>query len=234
MPRDGLDGVTRNVVGTLFGRDLRPPLGPPPACAQGSSITWTGIPADDVVLDLVVEMWRSLTPSHTAFSNPVEAAAAAKGIGSEQFHESMHELVRRGLVDAQLMAGGVRWWMRPVPDRVWLRAEAEAGVDVDAVREQLLSLIVNEEASRIDPAEVGLNPFTVGAVLRGMAAQDLFSVHKINDGTLSVAGVSPLARHALRARRARLPKVASLASSPPGWLQAGRATPSAPARMAAI
>lgn len=198
VPMDGLDGVTSRVVDTLFKRDVRPPLGPPPPYLTISAV-WTGVPADDTVLALLVDLWRGLTPNHTAFSNPVEEAAAAKGIGSEQFHESMHALVRQGLVDAQLMLGGQRWWLRPLPDRVWLRAEAEAGVDIEGMSRRLLSLIVNEEVSRLDPAELGLNPFTVRAILRGMAAQGLFTVHEINDGTFSVMGVSPLARRALRA-----------------------------------
>lgn len=198
LPRDGLEGVTRRVVDTLFKRDVRPPLGAPPAYVAANA-DWTGVPADDTVLALLVDMWRDLTPNHTAFSNPVEEAAATRGISSEQFHESMHALVRRGLVDAQLMAGGLRWWLRPLPDRVWLRAEADAGVDIEGMSRRLLSLIVNEEVSRLDPLELGLNPFTVRAILRGMAAQGLFTLHEILDGTFSVMGVSPLARRALRA-----------------------------------
>lgn len=198
VPRDGLEGVTRRVVDTLFRRDVRPPLGAPPAYVVTSAAR-TGVPADDTVLALLVDLWRDLTPNHTAFSNPVEEAAAAKGIGSEQFHESMHALVRQGLVDAQLMAGGLRWWLRPLPDRVWLRVEAGAGVDIEAMRRRLLSLIVNEEVSRVDPAELGLQPFTVRALLRGMAAEGLFTLHEIADGTFSVAGVTPLARRTLRA-----------------------------------
>jgi hypothetical protein len=198
VPRDGLEGVTRRVVDTLFRRDVRPPLGAPPAYVA-TSAPWTGVPADDTVLALLVDLWRDLTPNHTAFSNPVEEAAAAKGIGSEQFHESMHALVRQGLVDAQLMAGGLRWWLRPLPDRVWLRVEAGAGVDIEAIRRRLLSLIVNEEVSRLDPVELGLHPFTVRALLRGMAAEGLSTLHEIADGTFSVAGVTPLARRTLRA-----------------------------------
>lgn len=75
---------------------------------------------------------------------------------------------------------------------------AEVGVDVDGARAQLLSLIVNEGVSRIDPTEVGFNPFTVGAVLRDMAARGLVTVHMISDETFSIMGVSPLARRALR------------------------------------
>ena len=198
VPRDGLGRVTRNIVNALFDRDTRPPLGPEPAYARIETLRWTGVPADDVVLGLIIKMWRGLTPLHTAFSNDVRDAAAELGIDADQFHESMHGLVNRRLIDAQMMAGGLRWMLRPMPDHVWLRAEAQAGVDIEAARHRVLSLIVNDGASRIDPVDTGLKAFTVGAVLREFDRQGLMTVHMINDGTFVVMGVSPLARRALR------------------------------------
>lgn len=197
VPEHQLDGVVQHVVDALLGRSRKPPIGAPPAYVSVAT-RWTNHPADETVFQLVVKLVRDHGPGWTLFSNDIESEAGELGITSDRFHESMHALVDGGLVNAQVMAGGQRWMIKPFSDDVWLRLELEAGIDLESVRRELLANIVNSDLHCIRPSEIGVSGFTIGALLRDMQREGLFTVHELLDKTFSVSHVSPLARRALR------------------------------------
>lgn len=70
-------------------------------------------------------------------------------------------------------------------------------MDVDQIRRRLLALTVNDDVARMQADQLGLSPFTVGAVLRDLSRMKLLTVHELNDGSFAISGVSPLARRQL-------------------------------------
>jgi hypothetical protein len=198
VPELGVDGVVDAVVRALYRGSWKPPLGAAPAYTRLRQPGRLPDPVDDLVFGLIVEEWRRHGLTTNLFSDDVRAAAEKLGVGSEAFSESMHALLREGLIEARPILGGDRWWLLSIPDHVWLQVEEDHGVDLDAVRRRILSLVVNDGITRLVPADLGLHPFTVRAVLRGFERDGLLVTHQIVDGTFSVGNVNPLARRVLR------------------------------------
>jgi hypothetical protein len=170
VPGLGINGVVDEVARALFGGSTKPPLGSPPAYASRRRVGWLDDPVDDLVFGLIVEEWRHHGLTTILFSNDVQARAEELGVSAESFRESMHALLGQGLIAARPIAGEGGWWLLPIPDEVWLRIEENAGVDVEAVRRRILSLVVNDGVKMLVPADLDLHPFTVRAVLRELQA----------------------------------------------------------------
>lgn len=196
VPRIGLDGVVKGIVDSVFGRSVKPPLGPGPRYAN-TVVGWTANPVDERVFQLIVDDIREHASGWLLYSDNVRVAAESEGIGLERLRESIHALSAQRLIQVREMAGGDRWILDPLPDRVWLQQEAARGVDVDDVRLRLLSALVNEGQSRFEPEALELSGFTVGAVLRAMQGEGLLRVHSLADGTYLATDLSPLARRRL-------------------------------------
>jgi hypothetical protein len=150
------------------------------------------------VFGLVVDELRAHDgPGWLLFTNDLQQRARELGLSDAQFIESMHALVDQGLVVAQEMAGGGRWWLKPFTDRVWLQLEHDRGIDLIGARREVLSLIVNEQEVRLVPAQTGVGWFTLGAILRELQAQRLLTALAASGSAYHISNVSPLARRAL-------------------------------------
>lgn len=198
VPQAGFDGVVEEVVNHLHGVSSKPVLGRPPRY-QSTPLLWTTDAADETVFNLIADKLRSHNgPGWTLFSNDVEERANAMGISSEAFHESMHILVAERLVNAQVMAGGVRWLIKPFSDSTWLGLQANSGVDTKQLKERLLALIVNDDETKLNPDNTGIDWFTLGALLRELKYQHFVEFSVINGGEFWVTAIHPTARRALR------------------------------------
>lgn len=197
VPALGFGGVVDDVVRAIHGGSVRPALGSPPPYLR-RELDWLDDPADDLVLGLLVEEWRKYDLNTVLYSDEVQAAAEAAGVSAEAFEEAMHSLLNQRLIDARPMAGGGRWWLQPFPDQVWLRLETQAGVDIDALRQRVLSMIVNDGRDRLESEDFGVHDFTLRAVLNQLQGDGLLRAHQLANGGFAVGGVSPLARRALR------------------------------------
>ncbi|WP_084076939.1 toll/interleukin-1 receptor domain-containing protein [Demequina sp. NBRC 110057] len=199
VPRDGLDSVVHDVTAAVYGAVSAPALGMRPNYAS-TPLKWTDDPQDETVFSLVVDEMRNHDgPGRMIFSNDVQARAAATGVSAEQFAESMTVLSETRRINVTAMAGGVRWMLHPFSDRIWLDLEAERGLDVDAARLDVLSAVVNGGQSQFSAGDCGLGWHALGAVLRSLRAEGMFSTfHEVSGGYYIVSGVSPLARRALR------------------------------------
>lgn len=198
VPRHGLSGVTERVADMLLGRSRKPALGPKPAYVR-TVTRLTKDPADETVLMLIAEKIRSIDSRHAwdLSSEEIQEKAQEIGISSERFSESMHSLVKMGLIDATVTLGGVRWLIRQFPDPVWLRLEQDRGVDVDAARKGLLASIVNDPRSELEPGRFEVGWITLYALLRELKSEGLIAYSVYNEG-IAIHQVSPLAQRALR------------------------------------
>src|SRR5699024_2199076 len=107
-------------------------------------------------------------------------------------------LVAERLVNAQVMAGGVRWLIKPFSDSTWLGLQANSGVDTKQLKEKLLALIVNDDETKLNPDNTGIDWFTLGALLRELKYQHFVEFSVINGGEFWVTAIHPTARRALR------------------------------------
>lgn len=198
VPRHGLNGVTERVADLLLGRSRKPELGPRPVYVR-TAIRFTKDPADETVLMLIAEKIRSIDTRYAwdLFSDEIQEKAQEIGISAERFSESMHSLVKMGLIDATVTLGGVRWIIRQFPDSVWLRLEQDRGIDVDAARNGLLASIVNNPRSELEPGRFGVGWITLYTLLRELKAEGLIAYSVYNEG-IAIHQVSPLAQRALR------------------------------------
>ena len=96
------------------------------------------------------------------------------------------------------MAGSGRWWLEPIPDRVWLQLELQRGIDVEGIRQEILFLVVNSGVDRINPTDLPTHAFTIRAFLRGLERDGLLTVREMANHVFAIGSVSPLARRALR------------------------------------
>lgn len=197
VPSSGFDSVVGRVVDQLHGRVQKPPLGPPPNYTA-TELRWTATSADETVFRLLIDEFRA----HDAhgwvlYSNDVQDRAAAAGIDEDRFFESVHALIRSGLVNAKAMAGGHRFRLQPFPDHVWLQAQENDGFDVAAYRRQILAAIVNDGRTRLTPQDFDVGFYTLGGILRSLQREGLLTVAIVASGDFLVGNVSPLARRAL-------------------------------------
>lgn len=198
VPRDGLDRVAEEVTSAVFGFESAPPLGERPRYTATAPV-WTSDPQDETVFRLLVDELRAHdAPGWMLFTDDVQARAAEEGIGADQFAESMGVLIQSRQIVAEEMAGGARWLLRPLPDRLWLRLESERGLDVDSARTSILADVVNLAKREFAAGDCGLGWHTLSAVLRLLDAEGMLSVHEVLGGRFTIARVSPLARRALR------------------------------------
>lgn len=201
VPKSGFDGVVTRIINVLHGRSERPVLGESPRYAR-STLRWTSHPADETVFRLVVDELRAHDgPGWLLWSNDVQARALELGLSTSQFCESMHALIEQGLVSAEVMAGGVRWMLKPFKDSVWLRLEEERGLDIVSVERQALAAVLNDDKREFRSNDLGVGWFTLGAILRRLEAQRLINVTPVSGGFYAVTSVSPLAPRALRDSR---------------------------------
>ncbi|MEO9236664.1 MAG: hypothetical protein ABI418_01105, partial [Jatrophihabitantaceae bacterium] len=104
------------------------------------------------------------------------------------------------LLEAQKFVGGQRWQLKGIPNYIWLEEEARAGFDIDKLRRQMLSDIVNKPTA---PGPIdwlsydGIHWRTVYAILREFESAGYIRAHYLQDGP-SIHEVTPLAKRALR------------------------------------
>lgn len=193
----GMDGVVDGVTRTLFGRTEKPMLGQSPSYVAAPVRLGSSDPADEVVYDEILRVLRNDGPNMVRFSDEVEAGAASRGVSRDAFRESMEALTHNGRVKAQAMLDGGRWWQMSVPDRAWLKYEAECGLDVNKIRREVLSSVVNGDIAT-QLSSLDLHWRTVSAVLGEFQAEGLLRFTRDVNGGIHVSSVSPLARRKLR------------------------------------
>jgi hypothetical protein len=197
----GIDAVIDEIVRTLFGWTEKPLIGPPPGYVdRSSSIRVTGDPVDDRVFSEIVATLRDESLNLVLFTNEIQERLANEGIDSTSFFESLEVLRSRGLIDADEMAGGARWWIHGVPYHAWLDAERAAGVDVEELELRLLAHAANHPRGRLQHPEstFGVPIRTVAAALESLQSQGLLSFARIADGDLVLLSVSVVGHRVLR------------------------------------
>lgn len=203
VPKQGFDHVLDEVVRDMFNVSRRPPLGqPPPYIGSIPNVRELEDPIDTAVFAALIEHFRGLdSPNWQTFSNAIGDALAPEGISYDQVLESLEILHRQHLIDATKMAGGMRWMLNGIPNRVWLEEEARSGVDVNALRRQMLADIVNNPNAPIDWSPYrGHHWRTVLAILEEFQSEGYLTVHVTNQGPY-LSHVSALAKRALRQMR---------------------------------
>jgi hypothetical protein len=198
----GIDGVVDEVQRVAYGRSEKPPLGEHPLYSRAASaLPLLPDPADDFVLQRVLDVLRDAGPNRIQFSNEVQDDARANGISDSAFSETMHVLSKQGLIDAQEMAGGHRWWIRDVADRLWMEDAQRSGVDSEQVKQQLLVHLVNnaEDLRKVDLRGFGdLKYRWLVALLAELQAQGMLTYAVTVNGGIIIQSVSPIARRAVR------------------------------------
>lgn len=198
VPSHGLEGVADQIVRLRFNVSQRPSLGQPPAYASAVTTPRGHLyAADEVVMNHLVQLFRDHGFRWQLMSDDVQAAAAADGVSSEAFSESMHALTERHLVDAQEMAGGSRWWLHGIPPQVWLREEERSGVDLHAARSRILGAVVNGEP--LNALLANYNERTIDAILDEFQLAGLLRYFRVqvDEAPFSIGSISPLARRRL-------------------------------------
>jgi TIR domain len=198
----GVEGVVSEIVRVAYSESDRPPLGEQPAYikAQPNRRLLTD-PVDDLVYQLILDALRDHGSNYILFSNDIQEAARTQGIPDDAFFESMHSLSQQRLVDAEPMAGNLRWWIRGVPERAWLDEAAQSGVDIQSAKRRLLAHIVNSEATLRTLNLHGFDGLTdrvIRALLVELDAEDLLTCHLDVNGEAIIQSVGPLARRLLR------------------------------------
>ena len=204
VPGRSIEAVAAEVVKVLYNVSIKPPLGPAPSFATESSVAVQSLHGstvlDKAVLTELVRELHDWPLESVLMTDEVQLRCQARGILLEDFNESMHALIKHGLVVATPMLGGPgeptpRWWITRISDRVWLEYEAADGLDVAEARGRLLAAILNEDPDdRNHPVEhTGLSDRTTLALLKALEGEGLL---KASDHAPAVLSVDPLARRA--------------------------------------
>jgi hypothetical protein len=202
VPNQCLDHVVNEVVRDMFNVSRRPPLGdPPPYVGRVPNVRQLKDPIDTAVFAALIEHFRSLDgPNWQTFSNSIGEAVEPLGITYDQVLESLEILESQGLVNAEKFIGGQRWQLHGIPNYVWLEEEARAGLDVDKLRRQMLSDIVNKPTAPVPIDWLNYNGIhwrTIYAILGEFERAGYIRAHYPLGGPY-IHEVSPLAKRALR------------------------------------
>lgn len=195
VPDRSFDGALEDVLDAIFRRDKRPPIGPPPGYAAAHSTKYVNDPVDNIVFGTIVDLVRETSEVRVLDVDAVLERVARDGISENRVDESLLALTAQGLVRAEPLMGN-DWLIHGIPNRVWLQIEQRAGVDLTALRRQLLAHAVNVGGA-IDAATFPAHRQTVDAVLDALEGEGLVHVIRALGGDIHVMAL-PLARRALR------------------------------------
>lgn len=202
VPRQGFESVVAEVVRDMFNVSRRPPLGSPPQYVSSlSKARELNDPIDTAVFAAIIEHYRAAPPNMISFSNEIGDAVASLGISYEQVLASIEVLVSQNLVNAQKFVGGQRYQPKGIPDQVWLDEETRSGLNLDMLRRQMLSDMVNTPTthSQIDWHDYrGIHWRTVTAVPREFQQAGYITASFSPNGP-QVQNVTAIARRALQA-----------------------------------
>jgi hypothetical protein len=203
LARVGMDGVVDGVVRALFGGSEKPAVGPPPrfTVATVPSYSQVAEAVDRLILFETIEWLRQYPFNTILMSNDLQELCRQKhGISAQAFHESMLALTQTGLIVADQMLGGERWWIKSIPPHTWLEHERLAGSDVADQRRRLLASLVNEEErdSRPLAEHLGIDHRTLVAILQVLERAGLVRHSLTANGYAIITSVSPLAQREVR------------------------------------
>jgi hypothetical protein len=200
VPKQGFKYVVAEVVRDMLNVSRRPPLGsPPPYVGSLPNVRELDDPIDTAVFAAIIAHYREAPPNMISFSNGIGDAVAPLGISYEQVLESIEILVSQRLVNAQKFLGP-RYQLNGIRDDVWLEEEARSGLDINRLRRQMLSDIVNKPNAPgpIDWYEYRAAHWrTVTAILKEFERAGYIAVHFPQGGPY-VHNVTALAKRALR------------------------------------
>lgn len=139
----GPQGVVADISGTLFGTDVAPPLGAPPAYSRRAPNLLPN-PVDDAVMNATVDMILENGAGSVGSIQLLERLADLD-LSHELVEEAISSLAEQGLVEVSRSFGGTTITrLRP---RVWLAVLRKRGIDVDGLHDELLTHFVNHGSS---------------------------------------------------------------------------------------
>ncbi len=143
VPALGSDGAVADIVGTLFGSNLAPPVGAPPAYSRRSPQLVSNT-VDDAVLgaaiDLILENGAGAYGAEQLLEQLPEL-----DLTSELVEEAISSLAEQRTVEVERSFGGTSITrLRP---RAWLAAMNARGLNVDELHDQLLTHFVNHSTT---------------------------------------------------------------------------------------
>lgn len=193
----GLDGAVAEVVRSVFGISIKPPLGAPPSYLSVEQMPrLSPDPTDNVVLNAIVDL--SIDPkSGVITSDALAAKVSAYGISREHLEESAGVLSEAGHVTLQRTMGRGAWFVTKLRDATLLDVLTARGVDVQGIERRLLLSLVNNPHQRILTFE-DAEPVMVAAILRTFVARGLVTGIETMGGGMVVSSVSPKARRVAR------------------------------------
>jgi hypothetical protein len=198
--KESLANIVDEITRTMYSISVKPSLGAPPSYTTTPPHDAHTDAVDEVVFEEIYRALRVATLNTLLHSNGIQEKVAAQGISSGMFLESLHALVNARRINATPRAGGIRWRIDGMPDRLWLKTEARNGVDVAGIRQRVLSAAVNGAPGRDLDLELfaDLHERTLAATLNELQAERLLKWTRFATGRIVIHSVTPLARRALR------------------------------------
>jgi len=139
----GSQGVVADIAGTVFGSDVAPPLGAPPAYSRRAP-TLLPNPVDDAVMNATVDMILESGAGSVGSTQLLERLPELD-LTNELVEEAISSLAEQSLVEVSRSFGGTTITrLRP---RVWLAVLGKRGVDIDELQDKLLTHFVNHGSS---------------------------------------------------------------------------------------
>ncbi|SIT72478.1 toll/interleukin-1 receptor domain-containing protein [Microbacterium sp. RU33B] len=140
----GLEGAVQDIVGTLFGSDLAPPLGSPPAYSRRAPKMLPN-PVDDAVLNAAADLILERGAGGFGATQLLERLSDLD-LSTALVEEAIASLAEQGLVEVSRSFGGST--IMRFRAQTWLALLKARGVDVNALLDQLLALLVNTNQTR--------------------------------------------------------------------------------------
>lgn len=143
VPRLGFEGTVDDVLASVFGHPVAPPLGAVPGYSRRLP-QLVPDPTDDAVFAAIVDL--ALETGNTLPSaQQLLAHLPGQGLTVELVEEAIGSLKEKRIVETESTFGGE--FVKGVRPRHWLRAVAARGTNVDALHDQLLVHLVNHSVT---------------------------------------------------------------------------------------
>jgi hypothetical protein len=143
VPALGLDGAVEDIAGTLFGSDLAPPLGSPPAYSRRTPQLVSNA-VDDAVLGAAIDLILANGAGGYGAEHLLELVPDLD-LTSALVEEAISSLAEQRIVEVERSFGGTS--ITRLKPRAWLAAMASRGLNVDELHDQLLAHFVNHSST---------------------------------------------------------------------------------------
>lgn len=179
-------------------RSSKPQLGRarPYLDRPGTHVALVDDPLDNRVLEAILDSLVGFGSVNVVFltSDVATELYRTDGVTADEFDESMHALVNRGLLNATPMLNAPgRWLLGHTLARTWLARAEQQGIDVESAKRRLAIDALNSEGGRYSAKTFeNLEVWTTQAVFEDLAASGLAESVTTADGTHHLHNLSPL------------------------------------------